>query len=196
MASASSLLSSKMCLSVPSSKPRYTPIGPSTRCTIRQPWRANRRRRRSSKLNELKRQTGVPPEMRFTSTSSPRRCSSPTRPRETGFPARRRRREVVEHGQVCAAVSRGEPSSLRPGRTAYAAPGPADVDECGTRLRTKVHAQKVDEAVDPEDVKTFTAPAGALVLCNTSGFHRGGFATAKPRVLATATYARPRRSSR
>jgi hypothetical protein len=48
-----------------------------------------------------------------------------------------------------------------------------------------------DEAVDPEDVKTFTAPAGTLVLCNTSGFHRGGFATAKPRVLATATYCSP-----
>ena len=30
-------------------------------------------------------------------------------------------------------------------------------------------------------MKTFTAPAGALVLCNTSGFHRGGFATAASR---------------
>ena len=40
-------------------------------------------------------------------------------------------------------------------------------------------------------MKTFTAPAGTLVLCNTSGFHRGGFATAKPRVLATATYCSP-----
>ena len=34
------------------------------------------------------------------------------------------------------------------------------------------------------------APA-TLILCNTSGFHRGGFATAKPRVLATATYCSP-----
>jgi ectoine hydroxylase-related dioxygenase (phytanoyl-CoA dioxygenase family) len=35
---------------------------------------------------------------------------------------------------------------------------------------------------------TFTAPKGTLILCNTSGFHRGGFATGKPRVLATLTW--------
>jgi hypothetical protein len=52
------------------------------------------------------------------------------------------------------------------------------------------HAE-FDRAVNPEEVRTFTAPAGTLVLCNTSGFHRGGFATAKPRVLATATYCSP-----
>jgi hypothetical protein len=52
-------------------------------------------------------------------------------------------------------------------------------------------SDEFDRAVRPEDVKTFTAPAGTLVLCNTSGFHRGGFATAKPRVLATATYCSP-----
>ena len=40
-------------------------------------------------------------------------------------------------------------------------------------------------------VKTFTAPKGTIVFCNTSGFHRGGFATEKPRVLATATYCSP-----
>jgi hypothetical protein len=48
-----------------------------------------------------------------------------------------------------------------------------------------------DGAVAQEDVRTFTAPRGTLLLCNTSGFHRGGFATAKPRVLATATYCSP-----
>jgi hypothetical protein len=40
-------------------------------------------------------------------------------------------------------------------------------------------------------VKAFTGPAGTLVFCNTSGFHRGGFSTTAPRVLATATYSSP-----
>jgi len=44
----------------------------------------------------------------------------------------------------------------------------------------------------PEDgIRTFTAPKGTLVFCNTSGFHRGGFATERPRVLATVTYSSP-----
>jgi ectoine hydroxylase-related dioxygenase (phytanoyl-CoA dioxygenase family) len=51
--------------------------------------------------------------------------------------------------------------------------------------------REFDAAVDAADIKTFTAPAGTLLLCNTSGFHRGGFATGKPRVLATATYCSP-----
>jgi len=38
---------------------------------------------------------------------------------------------------------------------------------------------------------TFTAPKGTLILCNTSGFHRGGFATEKARVLATWTWDSP-----
>lgn len=51
--------------------------------------------------------------------------------------------------------------------------------------------REFDAAVDTKDIQTFTASAGTLILCNTSGFHRGGFATAKPRVLATATYCSP-----
>ena len=44
----------------------------------------------------------------------------------------------------------------------------------------------------PEDaVKRFTGPKGTLLFCNTAGFHRGGFATTAPRVLATATYSSP-----
>ena len=38
---------------------------------------------------------------------------------------------------------------------------------------------------------TFTAPKGTLIFCNTSGFHRGGFARLKPRVLATLTWDSP-----
>ena len=37
----------------------------------------------------------------------------------------------------------------------------------------------------------FTAPKGTLIFCNTSGFHRGGFAVGKPRALATVTYSSP-----
>jgi hypothetical protein len=38
---------------------------------------------------------------------------------------------------------------------------------------------------------TFTAPKGTIIFCNTSGFHRGGFAKRKPRVLATLTWDSP-----
>jgi ectoine hydroxylase-related dioxygenase (phytanoyl-CoA dioxygenase family) len=51
--------------------------------------------------------------------------------------------------------------------------------------------EEFDRNVPAGDIRTFTAPAGTLILCNTSGFHRGGFATGKPRVLATATYCSP-----
>jgi hypothetical protein len=40
-------------------------------------------------------------------------------------------------------------------------------------------------------VETFTAPRGTLILCNTAGFHRGGYATSKARTLATWTYCSP-----
>ena len=36
--------------------------------------------------------------------------------------------------------------------------------------------------------RTFTGPKGTMLFCNTAGFHRGGFATGKARVLATFTY--------
>lgn len=51
--------------------------------------------------------------------------------------------------------------------------------------------EELAQRIPPDAVKTFTAPKGTLILCNTSGFHRGGFATGKPRVLATATYSSP-----
>jgi hypothetical protein len=35
---------------------------------------------------------------------------------------------------------------------------------------------------------SFTAPKGTIIFCNTSGFHRGGFAKSKPRTLATFTW--------
>ena len=48
------------------------------------------------------------------------------------------------------------------------------------------------EALIPESsIRAFTAPKGTLIFCNTAGFHRGGFSTTRPRVLATATYSSP-----
>jgi hypothetical protein len=44
----------------------------------------------------------------------------------------------------------------------------------------------------PEDSRvTLTGPAGTLALVNTSGFHRGGFATEAHRVMAIITYVSP-----
>ena len=37
----------------------------------------------------------------------------------------------------------------------------------------------------------FVAPKATLIFCNTAGFHRGGFGTTDPRVLATVTYSSP-----
>ena len=49
----------------------------------------------------------------------------------------------------------------------------------------------LESRIPGEVVKTFTGPKGTLLFCNTAGFHRGGFATTAPRVLATATYSSP-----
>ncbi|HXF98339.1 MAG TPA: phytanoyl-CoA dioxygenase family protein [Gaiellaceae bacterium] len=50
---------------------------------------------------------------------------------------------------------------------------------------------ELEARVPAEAVQTFVAPKGTLILCNTAGFHRGGFSTSAPRVLATATYSSP-----
>jgi hypothetical protein len=48
------------------------------------------------------------------------------------------------------------------------------------------------EALVPSSaIRAVTAPKGTLIFCNTAGFHRGGFSTTDPRVLATATYSSP-----
>ena len=49
---------------------------------------------------------------------------------------------------------------------------------------------ELEERIDGGAV-TFTAPKGTIIFCNTSGFHRGGFAKTKPRVLATFTWDSP-----
>ena len=55
----------------------------------------------------------------------------------------------------------------------------------------RISEPELAKFVSPDEVKTFTAPRGSLILCNTSGLHRGGFAEANPRVLAAATDCSP-----
>jgi hypothetical protein len=50
---------------------------------------------------------------------------------------------------------------------------------------------ELEQRIPASAVKAFVGPKASLVFCNTSGFHRGGFSTTAPRVLATATYSSP-----
>lgn len=49
---------------------------------------------------------------------------------------------------------------------------------------------ELEAAVAPEDRFLVTGPAGTIIICDTGGFHRGGFARTKPRILSIATYLR------
>ena len=42
--------------------------------------------------------------------------------------------------------------------------------------------------VAPEDIVAITGSPGSMFLCDTGGFHRGGFARTAPRILATWSY--------
>ena len=43
---------------------------------------------------------------------------------------------------------------------------------------------------------TMTGPAGTMIFCDTSGFHRGGFAKSTPRVLSIWSYVSPEAENR
>ena len=49
-------------------------------------------------------------------------------------------------------------------------------------------AEELEQRIPASDRLLATGPAGTLVICDTSGFHRGGYARSKPRILATQTY--------
>jgi ectoine hydroxylase-related dioxygenase (phytanoyl-CoA dioxygenase family) len=51
--------------------------------------------------------------------------------------------------------------------------------------------EELEQRIPSSAVQTFVAAQGTLIFCNTAGFHRGGFSTTKPRVLATVTYSSP-----
>ncbi len=50
---------------------------------------------------------------------------------------------------------------------------------------------ELERRIPPSAVRTFVGPKASFLFCNTAGFHRGGFSTTTPRVLATATYSSP-----
>jgi hypothetical protein len=54
-----------------------------------------------------------------------------------------------------------------------------------------VDGADLEAAVDGGDRLTVTGPAGTMIVCDTGGFHRGGFARTRPRVLSTSTYLPP-----
>jgi len=47
------------------------------------------------------------------------------------------------------------------------------------------------ERIPQDAVTTFTAPGGSVIFCDTSGFHRGGFATKTPRGVWVFNYVSP-----
>ena len=95
-----------------------------------------------------------------------------------GVPLPRRRRRG--HGSVRVRARERAGRSLR-GRVAVA----TTRRELPARRRAgEAHSRTRRSERSP-------APKGTLLFCNTSGFHRGGFATTRPRVLATVTYSSP-----
>jgi hypothetical protein len=52
-------------------------------------------------------------------------------------------------------------------------------------------AEDFEKRIPSDAVRTLTAPKGTLILCNTSGFHRGGFATEKARLMGVLNYTSP-----
>jgi hypothetical protein len=52
-------------------------------------------------------------------------------------------------------------------------------------------ADEFERAVPAEDRLSLTGPAGTMIFCDTSGFHCGGWARTKPRVLSYHTYVSP-----
>jgi hypothetical protein len=50
---------------------------------------------------------------------------------------------------------------------------------------------ELEQRIPASAVRAFVGPKASLLFCNTAGFHRGGFSTSAPRVLATATYSSP-----
>ena len=52
-------------------------------------------------------------------------------------------------------------------------------------------SDELEAAVAPEDRLALTGPAGTVIFCDTVGFHRGGFARTKPRILSVSVYLPP-----
>jgi hypothetical protein len=48
--------------------------------------------------------------------------------------------------------------------------------------------EELEAAIPASERVLAIGPTGTLVVCDTSGFHRGGYARTKPRILSTHTY--------
>jgi hypothetical protein len=48
--------------------------------------------------------------------------------------------------------------------------------------------EELERLIPASERISATGPVGTLVVCDTSGFHRGGYARSKPRILSTHTY--------
>lgn len=46
-------------------------------------------------------------------------------------------------------------------------------------------AEDIEEKIPAAVMKTYTGPAGTIIFCDTSGIHRGGYATQKERLMLT-----------
>jgi hypothetical protein len=57
--------------------------------------------------------------------------------------------------------------------------------------KVKPTDEEMASAAPAEERVTMTGPAGTMIFCDTSGFHRGGFAKAAPRVLSIWSYVSP-----
>lgn len=51
--------------------------------------------------------------------------------------------------------------------------------------------EEIAELIPRSEHYTATGPRGTVIFCDTSGFHRGGFAKSKPRVMSYHTYVSP-----
>jgi hypothetical protein len=56
--------------------------------------------------------------------------------------------------------------------------------------------RELEAAIAPEHQLTLTGPRGTMIFCDTGGFHRGGFARRKARVLSAFTYVGSGRSKK
>jgi len=61
----------------------------------------------------------------------------------------------------------------------------------GTEKRWYPPPEEFEARIPMSDRVRLTGPKGTLILCDTAGFHRGGYARAKPRVLESHTYISP-----
>jgi hypothetical protein len=61
----------------------------------------------------------------------------------------------------------------------------------GSVATSKVTEEEIAKSIPIDGVHTATCRRGTFLFCDTSGFHRGGFATNKSRLVAHWTYASP-----